>query len=98
MVGASAESAAAAGNKYGITYTTDSIDEMLARSDINLVVITVVVPSHRAAIEAVLRAGKAVFCEWPLACNLKEAEEFAALARSLSVPCLSICKPAIRRP
>jgi len=87
LVGATAESAAAAGTKYGIAYTTEKIGDMLARSDIDLVVITVVVPGHRSAIEAALRAGKAVFCEWPLACNLKEAEELAALARSLSLPC-----------
>ena len=87
LVGATAESAAAAGTKYGIAYTTEKIEDMLARSDIDLVVITVVVPGHRCAIEAALRAGKAVFCEWPLACNLKEAEELAALARSLSLPC-----------
>ena len=87
LVGATPESAAAAGEKYGIAYTTNQIGDLLARPDIDLVVITVVVPSHRAAIEAALRAGKAVFCEWPLACNLREAEEIAALARTLSVPC-----------
>lgn len=87
LVGSSPESAAVAGRKYGIAFTTDQLDEMLARSDIDLVVVTITVPGHRAVIEAALKAGKAVFCEWPLACNLEEAEAVAALSRSLSIPC-----------
>jgi predicted dehydrogenase len=51
LVGATPESAAAAGEKYGIAYTTSQLSDLLARPDIDLVVITVVVPSHRAAIE-----------------------------------------------
>ena len=32
-----------------------------------------------------LRAGKPVFCEWPLGANLAEAEEMAGLAREHSL-------------
>ena len=34
---------------------------------------------------AVLRAGKDVFCEWPLGATLAEAEEMADLAREQSL-------------
>jgi predicted dehydrogenase len=54
----------------------------LARdSDVDVVVVTVKVPEHRAIVLAALDAGKHVYCEWPLGRDLAEAEEMAEAAR-----------------
>lgn len=47
----------------------------------DIVVVSVKVPDHRAAIEPVLKAKKDVFVEWPLARDLKEAEYLTSLAK-----------------
>ena len=87
LVASSPQSAAEAARKHEVPFATDSLDELLARDDIDLVVVTVRVPEHRRAVEAALRAGKAVFCEWPLARNLEEATALAELAQRSSLPC-----------
>ena len=51
----------------------------------DLVVVSVRVPWHRDLVMAGLRAGKPVFCEWPLGANLAEAEEMANEARERGV-------------
>jgi predicted dehydrogenase len=61
---------------------------LLARSEVDLVVISVNVMRHREIALAAIAAGKSVFCEWPLGRNLAEAEEMATAARSADVPTL----------
>src|SRR5207253_4839797 len=51
-----------------------------------IVVITVKVPHHRELVEAALRAGKAVYCEWPLGRDLGEARAMATLAAEQGAP------------
>ena len=51
---------------------------------IDLVVVAVKVPEHRAIVLAALHAGKHVMCEWPLGRDLAEAEEMAAAAGASS--------------
>lgn len=51
--------------------------ELVRDPDIDLVSVTVKVPEHRAIVLAALAAGKHVYCEWPLGCDLAEAEEMA---------------------
>jgi predicted dehydrogenase len=58
---------------------------MLARPDIDLVVVCVRVPGHHALVMQALEAGKNVFCEWPLGANLAEAQEMASLANASSL-------------
>src|SRR5213595_1835557 len=48
-------------------------------------IITVKVPHHVELATAALRAGKAVYCEWPLGNGVREAEELAALAKQQGV-------------
>jgi len=43
-------------------------------------------PKHHGIVMKALRAGKGVYCEWPLGNGLKEAEEMADLARKNAVP------------
>ncbi len=48
--------------------------------EIDVIVVTVKVPEHRAIVLAALAAGKHVYCEWPLGRNAAEAEELSAAA------------------
>ncbi len=46
---------------------------MMERKDIDLVIVTTKVQSHRDLVLAALDAGKHVFCEWPLGLDSAEA-------------------------
>jgi len=82
----SPRSARDAAEKHGVGAPCASADELVHRDDVDLVVITVKVPDHFELVTAALRAGKAVFCEWPLGRNLQEAEELTALAARVGAP------------
>lgn len=71
------ESAAAAGEAYGVPAFHDVAD-LVAREDIDLISVVVRVPKHRELVLAALDAGKHVFSEWPLGANHAEAEEMAS--------------------
>ncbi|KRC28769.1 Gfo/Idh/MocA family protein [Acidovorax sp. Root219] len=58
-----------------------SPEELISSPDIDLVVVTVKVPHHLELVSAALKAGKHVYCEWPLGKGLDEARELAAMAR-----------------
>jgi predicted dehydrogenase len=81
----SAESAAAAGEKYGVPLRFAGAAELAAHESIDLVVVAVKVPQHQELVQAALAAGKMVYCEWPLGRNLAEAEYMAALAAARGV-------------
>ena len=81
----SAASAAASGLKHGAPLTFASAAELAAHDDIDLVVIAVKVPHHRELVMSALRAGKMVFCEWPLGNGLAESGELANAAREAGV-------------
>jgi predicted dehydrogenase len=55
-------------------------EELVTRSDIDLVAVTVKVPLHRELVTAALAAGKAVYCEWPLGRDVDDARAMARLA------------------
>jgi len=76
----SAESAKAAGDKYGVALTYSSVEELAACDEVDLVAVTVKVTHHYELVMAALRAGKMVLCEWPMAATLAEAEQMASLA------------------
>ncbi|OAL28160.1 hypothetical protein AYO20_09579 [Fonsecaea nubica] len=60
--------------------------EPLARDpNVDMVVVSVKVPEHYRLIRPALDAKKDLFVEWPLAANVKEAEELTALAASQGV-------------
>ena len=56
--------------------------EMLARPDVDAVVILTPMPQHAAMAGAALRAGKHVLVEKPMATNLEEAHALMAIART----------------
>jgi predicted dehydrogenase len=52
---------------------------------VDIVAVTVKVPEHRAIVLAAIKAGKHVYCEWPLGRDRAEAQEMHDLAASSDV-------------
>ena len=58
-----------------------SIDELIAQKDIDVVIVSTPPNLHRAHCEQVLRAGKDVLCEKPLASTVEDCASIVATAR-----------------
>ena len=76
----SMEKAMAASKLFGIPNAFDNVDDLLASSEVDLVVITIKVPYHKELVEKAIKSGKQVYCEWPLGNGLEEAREMIKLA------------------
>jgi predicted dehydrogenase len=76
----SPESARAAGEAFGVSAVFSDHEELVAQPEVDVVAVTVKVPHHRELVSAALAAGKAVYCEWPLGQDLRDARAMAALA------------------
>ena len=50
---------------------------MIARADIDLVVVTVKLAHHHTLVAAAIAAGKMVMCEWPLGVDLEDTADLA---------------------
>ncbi len=85
VANSSRASAAAAAAASGIPRAFDSMADLVASPEVDVVTITVKVPHHLELVKAALMAGKHVYCEWPLGNGLAEAEELAALATAKGV-------------
>ena len=81
----SAESARAAGERYGVSLAFGTAEELAGCDEVDLVVVAVRVARHREPVLAALSASKPVLCEWPLARDRAEAEELAAFASDRGV-------------
>src|SRR5438309_1094568 len=79
------ESADAASKLFGVPVAFDNHQDLVNRTDVDVVAITVKVPYHLELATAALDAGKAVYCEWPLGNGLKEAQTLAVLAKKMGV-------------
>src|SRR2546425_3433959 len=79
------ESAEAARARFGVPRAFDNTQDLVNRADVDVVAITVKVPHHVELATAALRAGKAVYCEWPLGNGSQEPEKLAALAKEQPV-------------
>jgi len=79
---ASAEAAASA---TGIPRAYANVAELVAAPEIDIVAVTVKVPHHLEIVETAIRAGKHVYCEWPLGNGLAQAETLAELAHAKGV-------------
>jgi len=79
------ESADAASKLFGVPVAFDNHKDLVNSRAVDVVAVTVKVPYHLELATAALDAGKAVYCEWPLANGLKEAETLAALAKKKGV-------------
>ena len=79
------DTAKKAAETFGAELSYHDYEKMFANPDIDLVAVAVRVPSHYPITMAALRAGKNVYCEWPLGANLAEAQEMTDLARDKGV-------------
>jgi predicted dehydrogenase len=79
------ESADAAGKLFDVALAFDNHQDLVNSADVDVVAVTVRVPYHLELATAALRAGKAVYCEWPLGNGLREAEALAASAKKQGV-------------
>ncbi len=70
---------------HGVAQACASAEQLAARDDVDLVVVTVRVPEHERLVAAATEAGKMVLCEWPLGRDTAEAERMAAAARARGV-------------
>jgi predicted dehydrogenase len=88
LCNSSVSSAEAAIKAHGLPATTKaygSPEDLAADPDVDLVVCSVRVDKHYPTLLPSIKAGKDVYCEWPLASNAKQAEEMLALAKEKGV-------------
>jgi len=79
------ESAREAAEKFGIGLAFDDHRELVARPEVDLVVISVKVPFHYELAMSTIEQGKNLLCEWPLGNGLEEATSIADAARAKGV-------------
>ena len=79
LAASSEASAQAAGAAYGVPAYT-SVEQLARDKNVDLVVVAVKVPQHRELVLPALKAAVPVLCEWPLAVDLREAEEMERAA------------------
>ena len=72
--------------RLGVPNAYLSVSELLANPEINGVVIATPARFHTSVVVEAARAGKAVFCEKPMALTLEEADEAIAAAKVANVP------------
>lgn len=60
------ESAQAASLQFGVPLAFDNADELVARPEVDSIVVSAKVPQHRELVTTAFQAGKDVYCEWPL--------------------------------
>lgn len=79
------ESARESAEKFGAPLAFDDYREMVARDDIDAVLVSLQAPRHLGPTRAALEAGKHVYTEWPFGKDLAEAEDMADLSRQKGV-------------
>lgn len=78
--------AAAFAQEFGVETAYGSYDELAEDRRVDAVYIATIHPTHAAAIELCLRAGKAVLCEKPMTMSSDEAGRLFTLAEKQGVP------------
>jgi len=78
-------SAEQAAKLFNVDLAFDNHQALVARSEVDLVAVTVKVPYHFELVSAAINAGKAVYCEWPLGNGLQEAETMAVTAKQKGI-------------
>jgi 2-hydroxy-4-carboxymuconate semialdehyde hemiacetal dehydrogenase len=79
LVESDADKAGAVAARFGIAHTSPSLDEVLARDDVDAVILCTPTQMHASQALACLRAGKHVEVEIPMADNLADAEALVRL-------------------
>lgn len=88
VVSGSQAGADAAAKAFGVAKAYAQAEELFRDPEIDLVAVAVKVPDHRDLVLGALKAGKHVYCEWPLGRDTKESEELAAAAKIAGVHCV----------
>lgn len=78
--------AARLADQLGCPLATTDYHEVLSNPEIEAVIIATPARFHAGIVEAAANAGKAVFCEKPMALTLEEADRAIAAARKANVP------------
>lgn len=81
------ESARLAGEVYGVPAYSDA-SAMIARSDVDLVVVTVKLAYHHKLVLEAIGAGKMIMCEWPLGIDIGQTDELAARVKQAELATL----------
>lgn len=93
-------SAVRAAEICGIPKAFKNVDELVHSKAIDVVAVTVRVPSHKDVVAKAVQAGKNIYCEWPLGKNLEEAEALTKLAKDKGIRTFigtqAIASPQIR--
>ncbi|MGY1602237.1 Gfo/Idh/MocA family protein [Geodermatophilus sp. SYSU D00815] len=85
IVGSSPESSREGAQRIGAEYTADTVEELLAADDVDVVHVCTPNATHAPLVRAAIAAGKHVVCEKPLAVDPAEAETLVALAAEAGV-------------
>jgi predicted dehydrogenase len=85
ICGSRPETAAAAARAFGVARAHHDYRALAQDPDVDIVAVAVKIPMHLPLVMAALEAGKHVYCEAPLACDLAQAEALAARARDSGV-------------
>ena len=88
IVSRTAEQAAAVAAKYGAKHSSTELADVLARDDVDAVILCTPTQMHAAQALACMEAGKHVQIEIPLADSLADAESVAAKAAATGLTCM----------
>lgn len=75
----------AAAKAFGARAAYGDSVELVRDPSIDIVSVCVKVPDHRDLVLSAIKAGKHIYCEWPLGQNMTETEELAAAAKAVGV-------------
>ena len=88
LVEPAADKAAASAAEYGAASTAASLDEALARDDIDAVILATPTPDHASQAIACMNAGKHVAVEIPVAESLADAQAVLDTQRATGLVCM----------
>jgi predicted dehydrogenase len=78
--------AQAVAQRFGVPHWHADPNELLARADVDAVVIATPSATHLPLVQAAASAGKPIFCEKPLALTMAETDRAIAAAETAGVP------------
>jgi predicted dehydrogenase len=85
IAGSTPESSRAGAERIGAEFATETVEELLSSSDVDVVHVCTPNATHAPLVRAAVAAGKHVVCEKPLAVDPAEAAELVALAAHAGV-------------
>ncbi|CAN7738281.1 Gfo/Idh/MocA family oxidoreductase [Caballeronia sp. LjRoot29] len=81
----SLEKAAALVERHGFKHAATSLQELVSHPEVDLVLVLTPAFQHEEGIRAAIKAGKDVYCEWPLTPSTALSNELLALADKAGV-------------